>query len=151
MALGTPRIVTVVVTVRLESKVMIGVAISIIPPLSIAELRSPNEVTETNIVGARVGRGVGAELGEEVTVGTCVGTGVGATGKQSCHPVSVIVESEYHDMLVLGNTETPSGPVVPSYSTPSIVRWSKPDSVEKLVTDNTPEARGVMVHDSPVL
>ena len=43
-------------------------------------------------------------------------------------------------MLVLGDTETPSGPVVPSYSTPSIVSSSKPDSVEKLVTDNTPEA-----------
>ena len=51
-------------------------------------------------------------------------------------------------MLVLGVIETPSGPVVPMYWTPSIVSLSQHDSVEKLVTDNTPEACGVIVHAS---
>ena len=99
-------------------------------------------------VGVGVGAGVGVELkvgvelGAEVTVGcgTGVGCGEGASSKQSCHPESRNAQSEDHVMLVLGETETPSGPEVPLYSAPSIVRMSSFVSVEKLVTDNVPEA-----------
>jgi len=85
-------------------------------------------------VGAGVGCGVGTGdvVGIEVgDVGGGVGLEVGCTvgceegaRKQICHPASLTEVSEYHDMLVLGDTETPSGPVVPWYSTPSIISLS---------------------------
>ena len=55
---------------------------------------------------------VGTDDGSDVTVGCgdIVGCDVGARSKQTCHPASYTKLSEYHDMLVLGVTETPSGP-----------------------------------------
>ena len=50
-------------------------------------------------------------------------------------------------MVVLGDTATPSGPVVPEYETPPIVKGSQQDSVVKLVTDSVLDRCGVIVHD----
>ena len=73
----TPRIVTVVVMVKYEEKVMtfdVATSMSILPS-SIAELSSPNEVTEHSEVGASVT--VGSDDGGAVMVGNGDGTGVG--------------------------------------------------------------------------
>ena len=52
-------------------------------------------------------------------------------------------------MEVLSSTARPSGPDVPSYSTPSITISSKPLSVLNDVTESTPPgAFTVIVHDS---
>ena len=85
--------------------------------------------------------GVGAGVGTGDTVGAGdVGCEEGLNSKQTRHPDLWTELSEYHEMLVLAVTETLSGPVVPLYWTPSIVSLSQHDSVEKLVTDNSPEA-----------
>ena len=73
----TPRIVTVVVMVKHEEKVMtfeVATSMSILPS-SIAELSSSNEVTENSVVGADVT--VGSGDGGAVTVGIDDGTAVG--------------------------------------------------------------------------
>ena len=71
----------------------------------------------------------------------------GAT--QICQPVAVVLKSEYHVMVVSGETTTPSGPEVDSYRTPSISMKSNPASVSKLGTESTIFERwGVMVHAS---
>ena len=64
-----------------------------------AELLRRGDVPTAPAVGLEAGCTVGCEEG---------------AGKQICHPASLTEVSEYHDMLVLGDTETPSGPVVPS-------------------------------------
>ena len=91
-------------------------------------------VVGMGVVGVMVGKGFGAAVGVMVgtgvgvAVGNMVETGVGAAvgtkqpGTQTCHPEYVTEPSEYHDMLVLGETQTPSGPEPESYLTPSIVR-----------------------------
>ena len=73
----TPRIVIVVVMVKYEEKVMtfdVATSMSILPS-SIAELSSPNEVTEHTVVGASVT--VGSDDGGAVMVGNVDGTAVG--------------------------------------------------------------------------
>ena len=67
-------------------------------------------------VGCDVGISVGMGVGCGVTVGAdVVGCEVGASCKQSSHPAYVQMRSEYHVMLVVGDTETPSGPALPVY------------------------------------
>ena len=76
-------------------------------------------------VGSTVGAGVGANvggrdgaavvgLGDGASVGSAVGAGgvgAGVDGtRQISHPPSVIVASEDHEMVVLGETSTPCGP-----------------------------------------
>ena len=93
-----------------------------------------------------VGKGVGAL----VTVGRAdVGAGLGENlSMQIFHPERVTEPSVSHTMVVDVDTSRPSGPEVPSYSTPSIVNSSKPDSVEKLTTKSWPLAKGVIVQSS---
>ena len=79
--------------------------------------QEPVDVNGLPAVGMGVGMGI--TVGASVIVGAVVGDGV---GKQICHPEASLPSSEYHEMTVLGDTDTPSGPKGPQYLVPSIVK-----------------------------
>ena len=80
-------------------------------------------VDENGLPAVGMGVGTGVTVGASVAVGDVVGDGV---AKQICHPADVPPSSEFHEMTVLGDTETPSGPEEysggPQYLVPSTVK-----------------------------